>query len=156
MRLGQWQGQGGVAWDAEGLSGGAAKADGGRDDDNEEQEKKNAVKVPTPKNFSFVTRMSFPIAGFPDASIIFQVPKLAFSADGSKFAMSMSCGTVSVWDIRSKVPLKSFMEGPKCDHDDRPTQYLQFSSGNLGKEALVFVKVRLKFTFSYPYHSMNS
>ena len=44
VQLGRWQGQGGVAWDAEGSSGGAAQVDGGRDDDNEEQEK-NVVKV---------------------------------------------------------------------------------------------------------------
>ena len=82
-----------------------------------------------------------------------QRPVLAFSADGSKFAMAMGRGRVSVWDIRSKVPLKTFMEVPKSAYHDRPVQYLQFSSGKLGKEALVFVEVCLMFTFRYPYLS---
>ena len=68
----------------------------------------------------------------------------AFSADGSKFAMAMSPGGVSVWDIRSKVPLKAFIKSEYCN---QPVQCLQFSSGQQGKEALVFVEVRLMFTF---------
>jgi hypothetical protein len=98
-------------------------------------------------NFSFVSRMSIPIPTASGTSPIFQVPVLAFSADGSKFAMAMARGRVSVWDIRSKVPLKRFMEDTKFDYDVR---HLQFSNGKLGKEVLVFVEVRLMFTFLYP------
>ncbi|KIJ97188.1 hypothetical protein K443DRAFT_681743 [Laccaria amethystina LaAM-08-1] len=87
-------------------------------------------------NFSFVTRMSIPIRRAPGTS---PTSVLAFSADGSKFAMATACGRVSVWDIQSKVPLKIFLEVPKSDYD-RFVPYLQFSSGNLGKEVLVFVE----------------
>ena len=97
-------------------------------------------------NFSFVTRMSIPIPRVPGTSPTLQAPELAFSANGSKFAMAMGCSRVSVWDIRSKVPLKTFMEAPKSD-SDRWVPYLQFSSGKLGREVLVFVEVCLMFTF---------
>ena len=92
-------------------------------------------------NFSFITRMS---PSFPSDPIF--APELAFSADGSKFAMAISCGRVFVWDIRSKDPLKTCIE----NHFDGlrwPVRYLQFNSGNLAKEAMVFVGVRLMFTF---------
>ena len=55
-------------------------------------------------NFSFVTRMSIPTP---------RAPELAFSTDGSKFAIAMSSGRVSVWDIQSKVPLKTFIGVPR-------------------------------------------
>ena len=79
---------------------------------------------------------------------LFYAPELAFSADGSKFAMAMSQGSpgVSVWDIQSKTPLKTFMEVPKYG-DSRLVCNLQFSSGKSGKEALVFVEVCLMVTF---------
>ena len=94
-------------------------------------------------NFSFVTRMSIPISWIPeDLNFGLQNPKLVFSADGSKFAIGIHPGTVSVWDIRSKVSLKTFIF-PQRDY----VQYIQFSSGELGKEVLVFVTVRLMFTF---------
>ena len=73
-------------------------------------------------------------------------PELAFSADGSKFAIAMDPG-VSVWDIRSKVPLQTFKETPLPQELALPDRLLQFSSGNLGKEILVFVEVRIMFTF---------
>ena len=75
-------------------------------------------------------------------------PELAFSADGSKFAMAMSQGGpgVSVWDIQSKTPLKTFVEVPKYGDGTRVGN-LQFSSGKSGKEALVFVEVCPMFTF---------
>ena len=95
-------------------------------------------------DFSFVTRMSIPI---PRAPNLLQAPLLAFSADGSKFAMVMGHGRVSVWDIRSKVPLKTFMEIPKSDNNVPQVRYLQFSSGKSGKETLVYVEVCLMFTF---------
>ena len=85
--------------------------------------------------------MTIPIPGVSEVlPMSLQTPTLAFSPDGSKFAMAMGRGRVSVWDIRSKVPLKTFgVEG-------RSVRYLQFSSGQSGKEALVFVEVRLMFT----------
>ncbi|KIJ90595.1 hypothetical protein K443DRAFT_686667 [Laccaria amethystina LaAM-08-1] len=88
-------------------------------------------------NFSSITRMSIPIPRDPEDIIDLEEPELAFSADGSKFAMNN--GRVSVWDIRSKVPLKTFTGVPKSNYDDGFVQFLQFSSGKLGKEVLVFV-----------------
>ena len=100
--------------------------------------------------FSFVTCVSF---AAPPAQEEFRLvaPELAFSADGSKFAKTMSQGGqgVSVWDIQSKTPLKTFMEVPKYSIS-RLVCNLQFSSGKSGKEALVFVEVCPMFTFSYP------
>ena len=98
-------------------------------------------------NFSFITCMSIPIPGLPEGASIFRKPLLAFSADGSKFAMAMSRGGVSVWDIRSKAALKTFTKVPKFNYYHKPVWYLQFSTGNLGKEVLVFVEVSLMFTF---------
>jgi len=87
-------------------------------------------------NFSFVTCISIPIPKPPIK--VLHYPKVAFSADGSKFAMSINYGRVSVWDIRSKVPLKTF----ESNIMDLHVVHLQFSSGKLGKETLVFVEVR--------------
>jgi hypothetical protein len=99
-------------------------------------------------SFSFLSRTSIPIPWAQETLPLPRTPPdLAFSADGSKFAMATVCGRVSVWDTRSKVPLKTFMEVPISDNDHLRVQYLQFSSGNLGKEALVFIEVRLIFTF---------
>ena len=91
--------------------------------------------------------MSFPTSTARERFFLFD-PKLAFSADGSKFAMAMSQGGpgVSVWDIRSKTPLKTFVEVPKYS-DGRHVGNLHFSSGKSGKEALVFVEVCPMFTF---------
>ena len=118
-------------------------------------------------NFSFVTRMSIPhvtrmsIPHVTRMSIPYSgatlrpvdPPELAFSANGSKFAMGMGCGGVSVWNIQSKAPLQTFTETPLHEDVFRHPRFLQFSSGNLGKEILVFVEVRLMFTFGYPYRS---
>ena len=97
--------------------------------------------------FSFVTCISFP-APTGLKTHLFVKPELAFSADGSKFAMAMSQDGpgVSVWDIQSKTPLKTFVEVPKYDYGRRVGN-LQFSSGKSGKEALVFVEVCPMFTF---------
>ena len=96
-------------------------------------------------NFSFVTRMSIPIPWGPESvKFDLQKPELAFSADGSKFAVATNVGRVSVWDIRSKVPLKTFTPPQNNSYH---ILYLQFSSGKGGKEVLVFVAVRLMFTF---------
>ena len=97
--------------------------------------------------FSFVTCMSFPAPTAREHDL-FIAPELAFSADGSKFAMAMSQGVpgVAVWDIQSKTPIKTFVEVPKYG-DGRRVGNLQFSSGKSGKEALVFVEVCPMFTF---------
>ena len=50
-------------------------------------------------NFSFVSHMSIPTPEDRKASPFLQAPKLAFSADASKFAIAMYSGKVSVWDI---------------------------------------------------------
>ena len=91
--------------------------------------------------------MSFPApmareGNFPTES------ELAFSANGSKFAIAMSQGGpgVSVWNIQSKNPLKTFVEVPEYG-DGRRVGNLQFSSGKSGKEALVFVEVCPMITF---------
>ena len=96
-------------------------------------------------NFSLVTSLSMPA---PE-EISDDEPELAFSADGSKFAIATtySGNGVSVWDIRSKVPLQTFMERPLDKNVHELRLFLQFSSGNLGKEILTFVEVRLIFTF---------
>jgi len=97
-------------------------------------------------NFSFVSRMSIPIPRAPKGFPFLDPPGHAFSADGSKFAITTNHGRVSVWDTRSKLPLKTFMEVPKFEYAP-PVKYLQFSSGKSGKEVLVFVEVCLTFTF---------
>ena len=93
-------------------------------------------------NFSFVTRLSIPIP-WADVNFLLAGPIVVFSADGSKFAIAVDGGKVSVWDIRSKVPLKTFI----APQNNYSIKYLQFSSGKLGKDVLVFVMVCLMFTF---------
>ena len=93
-------------------------------------------------NFSFVTRLSMPAGRRSKES-----PETAFSADGSKFALAMDGRGVSVWDVRSKVPLQTFMETPWPKELDQPQRFLQFISGNSGQEILVFVEVCLMFIF---------
>ena len=93
--------------------------------------------------FSLVGRLSIPVTetvhNFPEAP--------AFSADGSKFAMGLACGGVSVWNVRNKVPLQTFTEVLCPWQKAMPyRRLLQFSSGNSGKEFLVFVEVCLMFT----------
>ena len=99
-------------------------------------------------NFSFITRISIPVPLVPGTTPISQSPALAFSADGSKFAIAMDHSRVSVWDIRSKVLVKTFMEVPKeSDYRAGHVRCLQFSSGKSREEVLVFVEVCLMFTF---------
>ena len=102
-------------------------------------------------NFSFVTRLSIPVAtrlSIPVAdTLLYKPPEFAFSADGSKFAMTLNNGGVLVWDIQSKVPSQIFTELPGPSINPKPQRCLQFSGGNLRKEILVFVEVRLMFTF---------
>ena len=97
-------------------------------------------------NFSFITRMSIPVPRVRKKFPIY-APELAFSADGSKFAVAMACGGVSVWDIRSKAPLATFTEVPWPKNVYRPLRYPKFIGENVGKEILVFVEVRQMFTF---------
>ena len=95
-------------------------------------------------NSSFVYRLSIPL---PLLAITpFIRSQLIFSADGSKFAIATCHGRMSVWDIRREV---LFMDSePESDFRYfRDIRHLQFSSGNLGKEVLVFAQVRLMFTF---------
>ena len=88
--------------------------------------------------------MSIPTPKVPeDSDFSFQEPQLVFSADGSKFAVASHPGRVSVWDIRSEVPSEIFV-APQHTY---PIRHLQFSSGKLGKEVLVFVTVCLMCTF---------
>ena len=91
--------------------------------------------------------MSFPTPTDPE-KYLGSALELAFSADGSKFAMTMSQGGqgVSVWNIQSKNPIKTFVEVPEYVKGRR-VRNLQFSSGKSGKEALVFVEVCPMITF---------
>ena len=51
-------------------------------------------------NFTFITSMSTPSPRITkDLYIDLLEPELAFSADGSKFAIMMNSNRVSVWDI---------------------------------------------------------
>ena len=92
-------------------------------------------------NFSLVTPLSIRVAKEPN----YEPPEFAFSADGSKFAITNGPRGLSVWDIQSKVPLRTFKGLTTANYS--PLQRPQFSSGNLGKEILVFVEVRLMFKF---------
>ena len=94
-------------------------------------------------NFCPITRLSISV---PDPPLD-KPPEVAFSADGSKFAVAIACGGVYVWDIRSKVPLGTFTELPWPKNISRPLRYPQFCRGNSGKEILVFVEVCLMSTF---------
>ena len=92
-------------------------------------------------DFSFVTRVSIPNPkGTNRKERLFDPPTLVFSAEGTKFAAGTADGVVSVWEVRSKIPLKIFKVDVARDVPRRPT-YLQFSSGILGKEVLVFMEV---------------
>ena len=59
-----------------------------------------------------------------------------FSADGSKFAVAATDGTVSVWDVRNKIPLMVKKANPDVD-----VESLEFSSGTLGREVLASTEV---------------
>ena len=101
-------------------------------------------------NFSFVYRLSIPLPSLNTTRGTLIRSQVIFSADGSKFAVATCHGRMSVWDIRSEVPSKTFMESePKFEFMHSCLRHLQFSSGNLGKEVLVFAQVGLMFTFWY-------
>ena len=86
--------------------------------------------------FNFVTQVPS-----PDTKPIIPYPwsylSPTFSADGSKLAVATKDGTVSVWDVRDKIPL--MVKEP--DRDVRRTvASLEFSSGILGREVLALLE----------------
>lgn len=68
-----------------------------------------------------------------------RAPLLAFSADVTKFAVGTDDGVLSVWDVRSKTPLRVFEVDVPREVLSLPTSYLHFSSGIIGKEILAFI-----------------
>jgi WD40 repeat protein len=62
---------------------------------------------PNNMNFFFVTNVSVPKPANVDRPPLMGpiVVFLEFSADGSKFATATSDGMLSVWDVRSQIPL---------------------------------------------------
>ena len=85
--------------------------------------------------FNLVTQVPVPQTG--PIRHRWSFPPPAFSADGSTFAVAANDGTLSVWDVRNKIPL--IVKEP--DHDVLRVVSLQFSSGALGREVLAFVEV---------------
>ena len=83
--------------------------------------------------FDLVTRLPIPFT--TRKNIFWDVPP-AFSADGSKFAVVAPDGTVSVWDVRNKIPLMVKKANPGVD-----VASLKFSSGTLGREVLASTEV---------------
>ncbi|EDR10514.1 uncharacterized protein LACBIDRAFT_293553 [Laccaria bicolor S238N-H82] len=89
--------------------------------------------------FDLVTQLPIPFT-----TPKFHIPSVppAFSADGSKFAVAAKDGTVSVWDVRNKIPL--MVKKPNPDVHD--VYSLKFSSGTLGREVLAITEHQ-HFTF---------
>jgi WD40 repeat protein len=85
--------------------------------------------------FKLVTQMLIPNTKPIRDRWFFSPP--AFSADGSKFAVAANDGTVSVWDVRNKIPV--MVKGP--NHDEGTVVSLKFSSGALGREILALMEV---------------
>jgi WD40 repeat protein len=73
-------------------------------------------------------------------------PPPAFSADGSKFAVTANDGTLYVWDVRRKIPL--IVKEPDRDVHRRVT-YPKFSSGILGREVLAVMEVSQLYLYIY-------
>ena len=95
-------------------------------------------------NFSFIVHVPIPnLKGTNRHVRRLAAPLLAFSTDGTKFAASMNDGAVSVCDVRRKIPLKVFeVDVPRHIGPFLFTpllQFLQFSSGLLGREVLAFI-----------------
>ena len=82
--------------------------------------------------FDLVTQLPIPFTT-PEFRISIVPP--AFSADRSKFAV-VAHDTVSVWDLRNKIPLMVKKVNPDVDADS-----LKFSSGTLGREVLASTEV---------------
>jgi len=114
-------------------------------------------------DFSFVTHVSIPNPNGTNRkrANAFGAPLLAFSADGTKFAAGTADGVVSVWDVRSKIPLKVYKVDVSSvmnngnDMIQSPIRYLQFSSGILGREVLVFMEVSWCFSSNFPIDLWN-
>ena len=96
-------------------------------------------------NFSFVTHVTIPNPNGANrkGERLLGAPLLVFSADETKFAAGTADGVVSVWDVRSKIPLKVYEVDVPGDvpHGQWPIWSLQFSSGISGREVLTFVVV---------------
>ena len=84
--------------------------------------------------FDLVTLLPIP---FTTPAFRISIVPPAFSADRSKFAVVAHDGTVSVWDVRNKIPLM-VKEPSRHDH---VVHSLQFSSGTLGREVLAITEV---------------
>ena len=93
-------------------------------------------------DFSFVTHVTIPNHVGNNRKRLGAL-SLVFSADGTKFAAGTDDGVVSVWDVRSKIPLKVYeVDVPRdVPHGQWPIWSLQFSSGISGREVLMFVVV---------------
>ena len=83
--------------------------------------------------FDLVTRLPVP---FTTPKSGYSTVPPTFSADGSKFAVVAHDGTVSVWDVRKKIPLMVKKANP-----DVEVGSLKFSSGTLGREVLASTEV---------------
>ena len=105
-------------------------------------------------DFSFVTRVSIPNPKGTNRKVerLLGAPLLAFSADGTKFAAGTADGVVSVWDVRSKTPLKVLEVDVPTGRGiiEWPIWYLQFSSGISGREVLVFTEVGSCLSSKFP------
>ena len=82
--------------------------------------------------FDFITQLPIP-------SPHIRAPRLppAFSANGSKFAVTARDGAAFVWDVRNKIPL-TIKEPSRHGH---MLHSLHFSSGTLGRGVLAFTEV---------------
>ena len=83
--------------------------------------------------FDLVTQLPIPLT--TPKGYFWDIPP-AFSADGSKSAVVAHDGTVSVWDVRNKIPLMVKKANPDVD-----VESLKFSSGTLGREVLASTEV---------------
>jgi len=94
-------------------------------------------------DFSFITHVPIPNRNGTNRKEerLLGAPLIAFSADGTKFAAGTADGVVSVWDVRSKIPLKVFELDVPRNILQWPIWDLQFSSGISGREVLVFMEV---------------
>lgn len=92
-------------------------------------------------DFSFVTSVSIPKLANADRQPPMRplVLFLEFSADGSKFATATSDGVLSVWDVRSQIPLM-VLAVEKQRFVNEPITFLKFSKGISGRELLVFME----------------
>jgi WD40 repeat protein len=95
--------------------------------------------------FNLVTQVPIPDTK-PTIPYRLSYPPPAFSADGSKFAVTANDGTLYVWDVRRKIPL--IVKEPDRDVHRRVT-YPKFSSGILGREVLAVMEVSQLYLYIY-------